>query len=59
MRCCYFVFYSYGDITKYILHTTSFVSLEEVKNYKALQSYKYFTAGWILNTDGNVLQIVA
>ena len=25
-----------------------FVSLEEVKNYKTLQSYKYFTAGWIL-----------
>ena len=47
MRCCYFLFYSYGDITIYLLHTTSFVTLEEVKNYKALQSYKYFTAGWI------------
>ena len=29
----------------YLLYTTSFVTLEEVKNYKSLQSYKYFTAG--------------
>ena len=32
----------------YLLYTTSFVTLEEVKNYKSLQSYKYFTAGWVV-----------
>ena len=32
----------------YLLHTTSFATLEKVKNYKSLQSYKYFTNGWVL-----------
>ena len=40
--------YSHADITVYLLHTTSFVTLEEVKNYISLQSYKYFTAGWVI-----------
>ena len=31
----------------YHLYTTHFVSLEEVKNYKCLQSHRYFTAGWV------------
>ena len=35
----------------YLLHTTSFVTLEEVKNYKSLQSYKYFTSGWVLEVE--------
>ena len=26
------------------------MTLEEVKNYKSLQSYKYFTSGWVLDT---------
>ena len=30
---------------------TSFVTLDEVKNYKSLQSYKYFTSGWILEVE--------
>ena len=33
----------------YLLYTTSFVTLEEVRNYKSLASYKYFTAGWVLD----------
>ena len=41
--CC-----SYGDISIYLLHTTNFVTLEEVKNFKSLQSYGYFTSGWVL-----------
>ena len=32
----------------YLLYTTSFVTLEEVKNFKSLQSYKYFTSGWVI-----------
>ena len=35
----------------YLLHTTSFVTFEEVKNYKSLQSYKYFTSGWVLEVE--------
>ena len=37
--------YSYADSVMYLLYTTGFVTLEEVKNFKSLQSYKYFTAG--------------
>ena len=52
--CCvtcykiYILLFSHGDITVYLLYTTSFITLEEVKNYKSLQSYKYFTAGWVV-----------
>lgn len=35
----------------YLLHTTSFVTLEEVKNYKSLQSFRYFTSGWVLEIE--------
>jgi hypothetical protein len=34
--------FSYPDVVIYLLNTTSFATLEEVKNYKSLQSYKYF-----------------
>ena len=39
----------------YLLYTTSFVTLEEVKNYKSLQSYKYFTAGFVKEHKWKVL----
>ena len=42
------LYFSYPDIVVYLLHTTSFATLEEVKNYKSLQSFKYFTSGWVL-----------
>ena len=45
----YCLVYSYADIVVYLLYTTSFVTLEEVKNFKLLQSYKYFTAGWVID----------
>ena len=32
----------------YFLHTTSFATLEQVQNYKSLDSYKYFIAGWVI-----------
>lgn len=35
----------------YLLFTTSFVTKEEVKNYKSLTSYRYFSAGWIQKTQ--------
>ena len=41
--------FSPGDITIYLLHTTSFATLDEVRNYKSLQSYRYFIAGWVVD----------
>ena len=46
-----FFFFSYPDIVNYLLHTTSFVTLEEVKNYISHQSFKYFTSGWVLEVE--------
>ena len=43
--------FSYPDIVVYLLYTTSFVTLEEVKNYKSLQSFKYYTSGWVLDVE--------
>ena len=41
--------YSYPDIIVYLIYTTSFITMDEVRNYKSLASYKYFTAGWVLD----------
>ena len=35
----------------YLLHTTNFVTLEEMKNYKSSQSYNYLTRGWVLEVE--------
>ena len=40
--------YSHADTMVYLLYTTSFVTLEEVKNFKSLQSYKHFTVAWVI-----------
>ena len=54
----FFIVFSHADITVYLLHTTSFATLEEVKNYKSLSSYKYFTAGWIIEHKWKVFREV-
>ena len=54
----FFWSYSYTDSVVYLLYTTSFVTLEEVKNFKSLQSYKYFTAGWVIDHRLKVLNEV-
>lgn len=45
-----------------MIYTTSFKTQEEVRNYKSLDAYKYFTAGWVLETSwklyGNVFLLV-
>ena len=35
----------------YLLHTASFATLDEVKNYKSLKSFKYYTSGWVLSVE--------
>ena len=42
---------SFPDIMIYLIFTTSFATLDEVRNYKSLASYKYFTAGWVLSVS--------
>ena len=39
----------------YLLYTTSFVTLEEIRNYKSLQSYKYFTSGWVIDVKWKMI----
>ena len=39
---------SHGDVVMYFLYTTSFTTLEQVQNYKSLDSYKCFIAGWVI-----------
>ena len=45
----YLICIVYPDIFVYLIYTTSFVTSEEVRNYKGLASYKYFIAGWVLD----------
>ena len=41
----YFATATLADIVVYLLHMKNFATLEKVKNYKSLQSFKYFTNG--------------
>ena len=43
--------FSYPDIVVYLLYTTTFATLGEVKNYNSPQSFKYFTSGWVLDME--------
>ncbi|KAH7956912.1 hypothetical protein HPB52_013512 [Rhipicephalus sanguineus] len=38
---------AHGDIVTYLVFSTSFVTLEQMKAYKALESHNYFTSGWV------------
>lgn len=37
----------YPDIYNYLIHTNSAYSHESLKNFKSLEAYKYFVAGWV------------
>ncbi|XP_057716272.1 uncharacterized protein LOC130931462 isoform X2 [Corythoichthys intestinalis] len=37
----------YPDIYNYLVHTKSAYSHESLKNFKSLEAYKYFVAGWV------------
>ena len=43
--------FSYPDIVFYLLYTTSFVTLEQAKNNRSLDSYSYFSCCWLLSTQ--------
>lgn len=33
------------------MHTSSFITAEEIRNYKSLEAYKYFLDGWVIDTS--------
>lgn len=40
----------YPDLYHYLVHTSSFITAEEIRNYKSLHAYKYFVDGWVVET---------
>lgn len=44
----------YPDLYHYLIHTTSFKTAEEMRNYKSLNAYKYFIDGWVLDVHWKV-----
>jgi hypothetical protein len=50
--------FQYPDLYHYLIHTSSFITAEEVKNYKSLEAYKYFVDGWVLETGWLLIQDV-
>ena len=46
-----FCTHRYPDLYHYLIYTTSFNTQEEIRNYKSLDAYKYFTDGWVLETS--------
>ncbi|XP_049511551.1 uncharacterized protein LOC125939978 [Dermacentor silvarum] len=40
---------TYVDIINYLVLSTSYVTLNEMKAYKSLEAHNYFTSGWVRN----------
>ena len=38
---------TYPDIVNYLVTTESSYTLDDLKDYKSLQSYNYFVSGWV------------
>ena len=47
---------SHGDIVNYLVFSSSFATLEEIKAYKSLESHNYFTSGWVKTLSAKRLQ---
>lgn len=47
---------THGDIVTYLVFAASFVTLEQMKAYKALESHNYFTSGWVKHLSAKQLQ---
>lgn len=46
---------TYPDIFSYLVLTHSFYTLQQMKAYKSLDAYKYFSAGFVLKTGTKVI----
>ncbi|KAH7977265.1 hypothetical protein HPB49_000231 [Dermacentor silvarum] len=38
---------THGDIVSYIVYSSGFVTLEEMKAFKSMEAHNYFTSGWV------------
>ncbi|XP_070384023.1 uncharacterized protein [Dermacentor albipictus] len=47
---------SHGDIVNYLVFSSNFTTLEEMKAYKSLESHNYFTSGWVKTLSAKRLQ---
>lgn len=45
----------FTDIKDYLVHTTSFVSREQLKAYKSMDGHNYLTSGWVQQPGVKVL----
>lgn len=45
----------FTDIKDYLVHETSFVTREELKAYKSLESHNFLTSGWVQEPQIRVL----
>lgn len=41
----------FGDVYCYLLHSKSSYTENDMRAYKSLRAYKYFTAGWVQDID--------
>ncbi|KAH9359995.1 hypothetical protein HPB48_019309 [Haemaphysalis longicornis] len=47
---------THGDIVKYFVYTSSFVTLEEMKAYKSMEAHNYLTCGWVKSLSAKRLR---
>lgn len=43
------------DTKDYLVHSTSFLTREQIKAFKSLEANNYLTSGWVLEPLGKVL----
>lgn len=47
---------THGDIVNYLVYSSSFVTLQEMKAFKSLEAHNYFTSGWVKSLSTKRLQ---
>lgn len=45
----------FTDTKDYLVHSTSFLTREQLKAFKSLEAHNYLTSGWVLEPLGKVL----
>lgn len=47
---------SHGDIVNYLVFSTNFVTLGEMKAFKSMEAHNYFTSGWVKSLSAKELR---
>ncbi|KAH7935770.1 hypothetical protein HPB52_013353 [Rhipicephalus sanguineus] len=47
---------THGDIVNYLVYSSSFATLQEMKAFKSLEAHNYFTSGWVKSLSTKRLQ---